>query len=28
MTRCGGKKYMFYSVYEEVNKRLKEKEVI
>lgn len=28
MTRCGGKKYMFYSVYEEVNKRLKEKKVI
>lgn len=27
-TRCGGKKYMFYSVYEEVNKRLKEKGVI
>ena len=27
-TRCGGKKYMFYSVYEEVNKKLKEKGVI
>lgn len=27
-TRCGGKKYMFYSVYKEVNKRLKEKGVI
>jgi hypothetical protein len=28
MTRCGGEKYMLYSVYEEVNKRLKENKVI